>query len=119
MSFPIFIFYSKAKGEKMEYIYGVMLLHSVGKEINEENLKKVIKATGIEVDEAKVKAVISSLQGVNIDEAIKAATQLSFAPTAQQTTTETQKAEKKEEKKKEDTEKAEAEAATGLASLFG
>ncbi|MEM2918034.1 MAG: 50S ribosomal protein P1 [Candidatus Altiarchaeota archaeon] len=104
----------------MEYIYGVMLLHSVGKEINEENLKKVMNATGIEVDEAKVKAVISSLQGVNIDEAIKAATQFSFTQTAPQvSTTEAQKAEKKEEKKKEDTEKAEAEAATGLASLFG
>jgi len=46
----------------MEYVYGAMLLHAAGKEINEENLKKVLEAAGIEVDEAKIKALTASLE---------------------------------------------------------
>ncbi|MFH1774171.1 MAG: 50S ribosomal protein P1, partial [Methanobacteriota archaeon] len=57
----------------MEYVYAAMLLHAAGKEINEENLAKVLKAPGIEVNEAKVKALVAALDGVNIDEAIKQA----------------------------------------------
>ena len=96
-----------------------MLLHSAGKEITEDTLKKVMTASGVKVDDAKVKAIVSSLQGVNIEEAIKTAAQFSVpqaAPVA--AGAEAPKAEKKEEHKK-DEEKAEAEAATGLASLFG
>ena len=55
----------------MEYVYGALLLHSAGKEITEENLKKVIEATGEQPDEAKIKALIASLEGVDIDEVIK------------------------------------------------
>ena len=54
----------------MEYVYGAMLLHAAGKEINEENLKKVLEAAGIEVDEAKIKALTASLEGINIEEVI-------------------------------------------------
>jgi len=100
----------------MEYIYGALLLHSAGKEINEENLKKVVGATGEKADDAQIKALIAALDGVNIDEAIKNAAMPVAAPaTAAAPSTEA----KAEEKKEEDKEEKEEEAAEGLAGLFG
>ncbi len=100
----------------MEYIYGALLLHSAGKEINEENLKKVVSATGEKADDAQIKALIAALDGVNIDEAIKNAAMPVAAPaTAAAPSTEA----KAEEKKEEDKEEKEEEAAEGLAGLFG
>ena len=105
---------------KMEYVYGALLLHAAGKEINEENLKNVIKAAGIEVDEARVKALVNSLKDINIDEAVKSSAVMTTAvtaPSAPETKEEAKEEKKKEEKKEE--EKAEEEAVAGLASLFG
>jgi len=93
----------------MEYVYSALLLHSAKQPINEGNMKKVLQSVGIAVDEAKVKALIASLEGVNIDEAVKQAAVVMAAPKAE---------EKKEEKKEEEGKKAE-EAAAGLSSLFG
>ena len=45
----------------MEYVYGAMLLHAAGKEINDKNLKKVLTAAGVEVDDAQIKALTASL----------------------------------------------------------
>lgn len=97
----------------MNYIYSALLLHSAGKEITEENIKKVIEATGEKPDEAKIKALVTALEGVNIDEVIeKAATPL-------QTQVTTTPKEEKEEKKEEKEEKKEEEAVAGLSALFG
>ena len=41
----------------MKYIYAVLLLQSGGKEISEENIKKVIQATDSEADEAQIKSL--------------------------------------------------------------
>ncbi|KHO55426.1 MAG: hypothetical protein QT10_C0001G0030 [archaeon GW2011_AR19] len=30
----------------MEYVYGALLLHKLGKEVSEENVKKVVAAAG-------------------------------------------------------------------------
>ncbi len=101
----------------MNLIYAALLLHSAGKEVNEENLKKVVDATGEKVDEAQIKALVAALEGVNIDEAIsKAAMPVATAPAAVATE---EKKETKEEKKEEDTEKKAEEAAAGLGALFG
>lgn len=96
----------------MNYIYSVLLLHSAGKELTEGNVAKVVEATGEKVDPAQVKALVASLGGVNIDEAIKQAV-VSAAPAAAAPA-----AEKKEEKKEDEGKKAE-EAAAGLSGLFG
>jgi len=93
----------------MEYVYSALLLHSAKQPINEANLKKVLQSVGITADEAKIKALIASLEGVNIDDAIKEAAVAMAAPKVE---------EKKEEKKEEEGKKAE-EAAAGLSSLFG
>jgi large subunit ribosomal protein L12 len=93
----------------MEYVYSAMLLHSAKQPITEENIKKVLQSVGVAVDEAKVKALVASLEGVNIDEAIQQAAVAVAAPATE---------EKKEEKGEEMEKKAE-EAAAGLSSLFG
>ena len=54
----------------MEYIYSALLLHSAGKDISEDNIKKVLDAAGVKADEARIKALTASLEGVNIQEAI-------------------------------------------------
>jgi len=90
----------------MKYIYAALMLHESGKEINEDSMKKILEATG-NVDEARVKVLIESLKGVNIDEAIKTSVQVS-APAAGEA-----KAEEKKEEKKEEM------ASEGLAALFG
>ena len=96
----------------MEYTYAALLLHKVGKDINEDNLKAVISATGAEVDEAKVKVMVASLSGVDIADKLANAS-IAAAPAA---TSDTATEVPKEEKKKEE---PKAEAAEGLASLFG
>jgi large subunit ribosomal protein L12 len=106
----------------MEYVYSAMLLHSAGKKITDENIKKVLTAAGVKADDAKIKALTSSLEGVNIDEAIKTAVApVAAAPAAPAPAAEEKPEDKKKEekKKKEEPEVSEEEAAAGLGALFG
>lgn len=99
----------------MELIYGALLLHATKKPINEENVAKVLSAAGATTDPAKIKALVASLEGLNIDETIaKAAMPVAVAAPAAGAP-----AEKKEEKKEEETAKKAEEAAAGLGALFG
>src|SRR5687768_9496127 len=100
----------------MEYIYGALLLHSAKKEINEANVTSVLKAAGVTADAARVKALTASLEGVNIEEAVKAAA--SFAPAAAAPAAGAP-AEAKKEEKPEEKGVSEEEAAAGLGALFG
>jgi large subunit ribosomal protein L12 len=100
----------------MEYIYAALLLHKLGKPVNEENLTAVVKATGVAPDQVKVKALASALSEVNIEEALKNAASMAMAPAAGPAAA--APAAKAEEKPKEE-EKKEEEALQGLASLFG
>jgi len=101
----------------MEYIYAAMLLHKAGKEINEENVKKVLEGAGLKTDEGKAKALVAALDGVDIEKAVKEAVVATAAP-AQAAPAEEKKEEKKQEKKEEDKKSAE-QAAAGLGALFG
>jgi len=109
----------------MEYVYASLILHYAKKPINEENIKRILEAAGIEVDETRVKALVAALNNINIDEAIKSAAIPVAAPAAAPTPAEVapgaeageKKEEKKEEEKKEELEEEEVEA--GLAALFG
>jgi large subunit ribosomal protein L12 len=102
----------------MEIVYAALLLHSAGKKVDETGVKKVLEAAGGKPDAARVKALVSSLEGVNIDEAIKqTAVAATAAPAAAPAEGETKKEEKKE--KKEDEGKKAEEAAAGLSNLFG
>ena len=98
----------------MEYVYAAMLLHKAGQKVDEANVKKVLTAAHVTVDETRVKALVAALDGVNIDEAIeKAAVVAPVAAVAAPAVAE-KKAEKKEEKKVD-----ESAAAAGLGARFG
>jgi large subunit ribosomal protein L12 len=97
----------------MEYIYAALLLHKLGKEVNEENVKKVVAAAGAEVDESKIKSLVASLKGVDIAKELEGASLVS-APASG--SSETPAEEKKPEAPKEEKKEAAAE---GLSSLFG
>jgi len=101
----------------MELVYAALLLHSVKQPVNEANVAKVLTATGAHTDQAKIKALVSSLEGVNIDEAIAKA---AVAPAAAAPAAAAPAAEgKKDEKKPEEEAKKAEEAAAGLGALFG
>jgi large subunit ribosomal protein L12 len=97
----------------MENIYAVLLLHKLGKEVNEENVKSVVAATGTEVDESKIKSLVASLKGVDIEKELESASLVASAPVSGG---EAPKEEKKEEAPKEEKKEAAAE---GLSALFG
>jgi large subunit ribosomal protein L12 len=103
----------------MEYVYAALMLHKLKKDITEENLTSVVKASGGEVNEAKVKSLVASLADVNIEEAIKAApVAVAAAPAADPAAGGEGK---KEDKKKDEaaSAKSEEQAMEGLSSLFG
>jgi len=103
----------------MEYIYSALLLHSAGKKITDTNVKKVLEGAGVKPDEAKIKALIASLDGVDIEEAIKQSAVAPVAAAPAPSAEGEQKQGEKEEDSEEDEEKKAEEAAEGLASLFG
>ena len=97
---------------KMENIYAALLLHKLGKEVNEQGIKSIVVAAGGQVDESKVKSLIASLKGVDIAKELENASLFAVAPVGGAAPAE----EKKEEKHKEEKHEAAAE---GLSALFG
>jgi len=93
----------------MEYIYAALLLHKLGKPVDEEGIKKVIQAAGAEIDESKVKSLIASLKDVDIDKELESAV-VSVSPTASAEAPVAEEQPKEEEKKEA--------AAEGLSALF-
>src|SRR5437870_2759856 len=80
--------------------------------------KETIRPLLAKVDETRVKALTAALEGVNIDEALKAAVAMPTAAPAAAPPAE-KKEEKKKEEKKEEEKVSEEEAAAGLGALFG
>ena len=106
----------------MEYVYASLLLHSAGKEINEDNVKKVLEAAGIQADENRIKMLVAALKEVNIDEVVKQATAAPVVPAAAAAAPAPAGApseEKKEEEEEKEKEVSEEEIAEGISSLFG
>jgi large subunit ribosomal protein L12 len=99
----------------MEYVYAAMLLHAAEKEIDEKSVKAVLKGAGVDADDARVKALVASLAGVDIAEAM---TQAVAAPAAAAAAAPAAAA---TEAPAEDEEEEEEEEAgfDGLGSLFG
>ncbi|MBI2175742.1 50S ribosomal protein P1 [Candidatus Woesearchaeota archaeon] len=103
----------------MEYVYAALLLHKAGKKVDEAGLGKILDAAGVKADVAMSKAVVASLDGVDIDKAIKEAAVQQVAVAAAPVAAIGDKKEAKPEVKKEDEKKAAEEAAAGLSALFG
>ena len=102
----------------MEYVYAALMLHKLEKEVNEANVASVVKATGAEVNEAQVKALVASLADVNIEDAIKAAP-VAVAAAAPAAEAAAGGDAPKEKKAEPPSEKQEEAAMEGLSSLFG
>tara|TARA_B100001115_G_scaffold158621_1_gene131841 strand:+ start:10861 stop:11163 length:303 start_codon:yes stop_codon:yes gene_type:complete len=100
----------------MEYVYAAMLLHSAGKEINEKNVKAVLKGAGVDSDDGRVKALIASLDGIDIEEAMSTAV---AAPAAAPVAGGAGATEAVEEAPAEEEEEEEESGFEGLGSLFG
>ena len=100
----------------MEYVYAAMLLHSAEKEIDEDAVSAVLKAAGVDVDAARVKALVASLSGVDIAEAMATAVAApaAAAPAAAAASEDAAPAAEEAEEEEE-----EAGGFEGLGSLFG
>ena len=104
----------------MEYVYAAMLLHKAGQKIDEANVKKVLEAAHVKVDDARAKALVAALEGVNIEEAIEKAAVAQVAVAAAPSGHEIKHDAKAEHgKKAAEEKKAEDAAAQGLGALFG
>jgi len=99
----------------MEYVYAALLIHKAGKKVDEHAMKKVLEAAGVHVDEARVKATVAALDGLNIDEAISKAAMPAVSAAPAQAAGPV----KDEKKAREDEKKSEESAAAGLGALFG
>src|SRR2546422_1856430 len=97
---------------------GAWLGQGPGRRVKEDNVKKVWPAAGVRADEPRVRALTAALEGVNIDEALKAAVAMP-APAPAAAPAAEKKEEKKKEEKKEEEKVSEDEAAAGLGALFG
>lgn len=97
------------------YLHAVLVLHGAGKEVSQEAIVAVVKASGAEVDEARAKVLAEAVKGVNFEDLLKQSTMVAAAPAAAAPAA----AEAKKEEKKEDEGKKEEQAAEGLANLFG
>lgn len=58
----------------MENIYAVMILHKSGKEINEISVKRVLEAANAKIDEIRIRALINTLEGVDIGKTVGSVT---------------------------------------------
>jgi large subunit ribosomal protein L12 len=96
------------------YLHAVLVLHGAGKEVSADSIVSILKAAGADADAARAKVLADAVKGVDFEDLLKAAAVVA-APAAAAAPAEAAKP--KEEKK--DEAKTEAEAAAGLANLFG
>ena len=100
----------------MIYLHAALMLHSAGKDITADSLKKLAKAAGVEADDAQINALVTTLDGVNIEEAIASSPMMATAPAATAPATSSDSGSVKKEEPKEE-EKSDED--LGLDSLFG
>ena len=98
-----------------------MLLHSAGTKVDAKSVEKVLKAAGIKADKSRAEALVASLEGVDIEEAMATAAVAApaasgAAPTAAASSEEAPAEEAEEEKEEE---VSEEDAVSGLGALFG
>lgn len=106
----------------MEYVYAALLLHSAGKEISEDGVKKIVEAAGVKPDEVRIKALVAALEGVDVSKILSqaAAMPIAAAPAAAAAAPKSGgAAPAKEETKEEKKEEAEEAGVEGLGALFG
>ena len=98
----------------MEYVYAAMLLHAAEKDIDEKTISAILKAAGVTADDARVKALVASLAGVDIADAMTQAVAAPAAAAAPAAGGASEAAAPEEEEEEE-----EEAGFDGLGSLFG
>ena len=98
-----------------------MLLHSAGAKVDAKSVEKVLKAAGIKADKSRAEALVASLEGVDIEEAmataaVAAPAAAGAAPAAAGSSDE---APAEAEAEEEEEEVSEEDAVSGLGALFG
>ncbi len=103
----------------MEYVYAALLIHSSGKDVSEEGIKTILDAAGITPDDVRIKALVSALDGVDVDSVLSQASTVSapVVPTAAPAAEAAPAVEEIVEEEKE--EEAEESGMEGLGALFG
>ena len=103
----------------MEYVYAALLIHSSGKDVSEEGIKTILDAAGITPDDVRIKALVSALEGVDVDSVLSQASTVSapVVPAAAPATEAAPAVEEIVEEEKE--EEAEESGMEGLGALFG
>ena len=97
----------------MEYVYAALLIHSSGKDVSEEGINTILDAAGITPDDVRIKALVSALEGVDVDSVLSQASTVAApvvsaaAPAVEEIV---------EEDKEEEAEESGME---GLGALFG
>ncbi len=101
----------------MEYVYAALMLHSSGKEVSEEGIKTILSAVGVAPDEIRIKALVSALEGVDIEDVLSKTPSVAVAaaPAAAASAAVAAPAAEAEEDKEE----AEESGIEGLGALFG
>ncbi|MFO8020368.1 MAG: 50S ribosomal protein P1 [Promethearchaeia archaeon] len=104
----------------MESIYSALLLHKAEKSITEDNIKKVLKAAGIDGDEEQIAKLVAGLKQTDIEEIIKNAAAgpvtAAAAPVGGAAPEEGEEEEAEEDEEEEEEE--EDEEVAGIGSLF-
>ena len=67
-------------GKVDPYLHAVLLLHGAGKEVSKDSIVSVLKAGGVDADEARAKVLAEAVSGVNFDDLLKAAVTVAAAP---------------------------------------
>ena len=102
----------------MEYVYTAMLLHSAGTKVDAKSVEKVLKAAGIKADKSRAEALVASLEGVDIEEAMATAAVAAPAASGAAPAAASEEA-PAEEAEEEEEEVSEEDTAAGLGALFG
>ncbi len=103
----------------MEYVYAALLLHSAGKDVNEDGIKKIVEAAGVAADEVRIKALVAALEGVDIKAVLSAAAAAPVAAAAAAPVAAAAAPAAKAEATEENKEAAEESGVEGLGALFG
>jgi large subunit ribosomal protein L12 len=102
---------------KMEYVYAALMLHSSGKEVSEEGIKTILSAVGVVPDEIRIKALVSALEGVDIEDVLSKTPSVAVAAAPAAAASAAVAA--PEAEAEEDKEEAEESGIEGLGALFG
>ncbi|MCE4604317.1 MAG: 50S ribosomal protein P1 [Aeropyrum sp.] len=107
--------------EGKAYIHLALAIHYAGGKVDEETMKKAAEAIGLEIDEAKIKMLVASLEEVNLEEVLKQAVAAPAAAVAAAPAAAPAAEEKAEEEKKEEEEEKKEEEVdlSGLSGMFG